>query len=220
MLNLIFLILAFVIAITIHESAHAWAADKLGDPTARLDGRLSLNPIKHYDPIGTSLLFFLVILRAITQNPGIIPFGWAKPVVIDPYNLKNPKKDGALISLAGPGANLILAIISSIFLRIFSNPFSPFYVLAGFFYSIILLNIALGVFNLIPIHPLDGGKILLCLLPDKEARDADLFLRRYGIIILFFLIFPTIGGVSPISLIISPILQFFISILAPGNPII
>lgn len=218
MLDIIFLLVAFIIAITVHEMAHAWMSDRLGDPTARIEGRLSLNPLKHYDPVGTTLLLFLVIMRVITQNPGIIPFGWAKPVRFDPYNLKDPKKDTALISLAGPGANLFLAVASSLFLRLFANPFSPFYFLGGLFYAIILLNISLAVFNLIPIHPLDGGKILIGLLPQKDAYGADAFLRRYGVIILFLLIFPIFGNVSPVSLILSPILRFLIGILTPGNP--
>src|SRR3989339_1137703 len=99
-------ILAFVVAITIHEASHAFMADRLGDPTARLSGRLSLNPLVHYDPIGTTLLLVLSILRSL--GVPIIPFGWAKPVPVDPYNLKNPKKDSAIISLAGPASNLVI----------------------------------------------------------------------------------------------------------------
>jgi Zn-dependent protease len=96
MLTLIIWILAFIVAITIHETSHAWMADRLGDPTARLMGRLSLNPLVHYDPIGTTLLLVLVIMRAI--GIPVIPFGWAKPVQFDPYNLKNPRRDAALKS--------------------------------------------------------------------------------------------------------------------------
>ncbi|MGB6882201.1 MAG: site-2 protease family protein, partial [Microgenomates group bacterium] len=105
-------ILAFVVAITIHETAHAWMADRLGDPTPRLMGRLSLNPLVHYDPIGTTLLLVLVLMRAI--GIPVIPFGWAKPVRFDPYNLKNPRRDTALISLAGPSSNLLLATVLAV----------------------------------------------------------------------------------------------------------
>src|SRR5688572_4925045 len=102
-------ILAFAITITIHEAAHAWMANRLGDPTARVLGRLTLNPLKHYDPVGTTLLLVLVVMRSI--GIPVIPFGWAKPVPIDPYNLENPKKDTALISLAGPFVNIVLATV-------------------------------------------------------------------------------------------------------------
>ncbi|OGM04580.1 hypothetical protein A3E15_02430 [Candidatus Woesebacteria bacterium RIFCSPHIGHO2_12_FULL_42_9] len=219
-MTIIVWILAFLIAITIHEAAHAYVADRLGDPTPRLQGRLSLNPIVHYDPIGTTLLFFLVILRAVTQNPAIIPFGWAKPVRFDPYNLANPRRDSALISLAGPASNLILAALISIVFRLTYTPFSPLSFLYALALPVIFLNVALAVFNLIPVHPLDGGKILVGLLPSKEAREADLFLGRYGMIILFLLIFPTFGGASPVSLVISPIINFLLSILAPASSII
>ncbi len=218
MLLIIFWLVAFATAITVHEAAHAWMADRLGDPTPRLDGRLSLNPLVHYDPVGTTLLLVLVILRALGFP--VVPFGWAKPVVFDPYNLANPRRDAALISLAGPSANLILALILSLLLRISLMPFSVISVFSEIFYPFIVLNVALAIFNLIPIHPLDGGKILIGLLSPKRARGVDLFLNRYGLILLLFLIFPVFGGNSAISLIISPLLNFFLKILAPGNPLI
>jgi Zn-dependent protease len=218
MLDLFFWILAFVIAITIHEASHAWMADRLGDPTPRVTGRLSLNPVVHYDPIGTTLLLVLVVMRAL--GIPIIPFGWAKPVRFDPYNLSNPRRDSALISLAGPASNLILAIILSLFLRLTLSPFSPLSFLSGLFYPLIILNVILAFFNLIPIHPLDGGKILVGLLPQDEAHEADLFLRRYGIIILFLLIFPIFGGTSPIFFFLSPIINFALGVLIPGTPIV
>ena len=207
-------ILAFIIAITVHEASHAWMADRLGDPTARLMGRLSLNPIVHYDPVGTTLLLVLVFMRAM--GIPVIPFGWAKPVRIDPYNLRNPRKDSALISLAGPASNIIVAIIFSIGVRLISAPFSPFSILATIFVPIVVLNVILALFNLVPIHPLDGGKIFIGLLPASEAEEADLFLRKYGMIILLFLIFPTFGGTSPIMMVLSPALNFILGILLPG----
>lgn len=211
-------ILAFVVTITIHEFAHAWMADKLGDPTARIQGRLSLNPLVHYDPIGTTLLLVLVILRAL--GAPVIPFGWAKPVRYDPFNLKDPRRDAALISFSGPFINLIFAGILSLVLRFSFVPFSPFSFLSGFLYPFIILNIALAVFNLIPVHPLDGGKIIVGLLPESQAREVDMFLSRYGTIILLFFIFPIFGGTSLISLIISPVINFLINLFVPGSYIV
>lgn len=217
-MTILFLILAFAITITVHEAAHAWMADRLGDPTAKLSGRLSLNPLVHYDPTGTTLLLITAILTTLGYLP--FPFGWAKPVPFDPYNLKNPQRDSALISFAGPGANLILATILSIFLRLGSSPFFPFSFLLGILPIFILLNISLAVFNLIPIHPLDGGKILVGLLPPKKAREVDIFLNRFGFIILLALIFPIFGKEPLINIIISPIINILRSILIPGNLII
>lgn len=199
-------ILAFVVAITIHEASHAWMADRLGDPTARLMGRLSLNPLVHYDPVGTTLLLGLSIMRAL--GAPVIPFGWAKPVEFDPYNLKNPQRDSALISFAGPASNLILAFIVSIFAHFFPS-FSIFVV------PFIVLNVSLAIFNLVPVHPLDGGKILVGLLPKRYAYDVEVFLNRFGTIILIFLILPTIGSGSLISQIISPVINLFLVLLIP-----
>lgn len=219
-MEIIIWVLAFASVITIHEAAHGWVAERLGDPTARLMGRISLNPLVHYDAVGTTLLLVLAFLRAVTHNPAIIPFGWAKPVPFDPYNLKNPRRDSAIISSAGPAANLILALLLSIILRISFMPFSAISFLSNLIFPFILLNVALAIFNLIPVHPLDGGKILVGFLPLREAHRVELFLDRFGIIILFFLIFPTWGGNSPISLIIFPIINFILSIFLPGSQII
>ncbi len=208
MVTIIIWILAFVIAITVHEAAHAWMADRLGDPTPRLTGRLSLNPLTHYDPVGTTLLLVLVLMRAM--GIPVIPFGWAKPVRFDPFNLKNPRRDTALISLAGPLSNLTLATILGIFIRI---------VPTELLYPIIILNVVLAIFNLIPNHPLDGGKIHIGVLPKKDAYEMDRFLNRYGILILFLLIFP-LFGVSPVFLVLSPVLRIILGILIPGTPII
>jgi len=218
MINLVITLLAFFIAITIHEFAHAWMADKLGDPTAKIKGRLSLNPIAHIDLYGTILVpLFLVFIH----SPFI--FGWAKPVQFDPFNLKNPRKDSAYISIAGPAANLILAALLSIALKLlFISGLSLqlttlLYVILS---PIIVINIVLAVFNLIPIHPLDGGKILVGILPQKDAYETDKFLRRYGTLILLFLIFPTFQGKSPISYFLSPVISFFIKIFLPISPLI
>ncbi|MCX6703925.1 MAG: site-2 protease family protein [Candidatus Woesebacteria bacterium] len=203
-------IAGFALAIIIHEVAHGLIADRLGDPTARLAGRLTLNPIPHIDIYGTIVVPLLLFFF---HSPFL--FGWARPVPIDPYNLKNPKKDAALISLAGPLANIAFAILLAIFLRILLILF-PSGIFFGLFFNLIDINLILAIFNLIPIHPLDGGKILVGILPDIEARELDAFMNRFGMIFLFFLIFPIFGGTSLISPIMSPVINFFLRILIPG----
>ncbi len=215
MMEVIVWLLAFVVAITVHEASHALAADKLGDPTPRLMGRLSLNPLVHYDPIGTTLLFGLIILRALGFP--VIPFGWAKPVVFDPYNLKNPRRDAALISFAGPFSNFLMAAVFALLLRAAITPFSPLSALAGLLEPFILLNVVLGLFNLVPVHPLDGGKILIGLLPKKEAYQAERFMQHYGLIILFLLLFPILGGTPPVFIVLGPIMNVILKLLIPGG---
>ncbi len=212
---ILFWILAFAIAISVHEAAHAWMADRLGDPTARLNGRMTLNPIAHADLYGTVLIpLFLMFIG----SPFV--FGWAKPVPVDPFNLKDPKKDSAIISFAGPLANILLAVLLSLILRIIITPFSPVVYYSQLFFVLIKFNIVIAVFNLIPVHPLDGGKILVGLLSDESGKKVDLFLNQYGTILLLMLIFPLIRGTSIISLIISPIINLFLSILLPVSQII
>jgi len=203
-------IVGFAFAIIVHEVSHGFVADKLGDPTARLMGRLTLNPIPHIDIYGTILVPALLFLL---HSPFI--FGWAKPVPIDPYNLKNPRKDTALISLAGPASNIIFAVLLSLFLRILLilYPTGPFFTL---FYYLIEFNIILAVFNLIPVHPLDGEKIVVGLLPAKEARGFNIFMERFGLILIFLLIFPIFNGNSLISPVINPVINFFLHFLIPG----
>ncbi len=203
-MDIVFLILAFASAVIVHEVSHGWVADRLGDPTARLSGRLTLNPIPHIDIYGTIIV---PILLFFFHSPFI--FGWAKPVPIDPYNLKNPRKDSALISLAGPASNLLMAGIAAIIIAAVPSAFN----ILIFF---VTFNVALAVFNLIPIHPLDGGKILVGILPEHEARQLDAFLNRFGLILLFFIIFPIFNGSSLISPVIIPIINFILNLLVPG----
>jgi len=198
---------ALLVAITVHEFAHAFAADRLGDPTPRMQGRLTLNPLAHLDPLGTLMLL-------------IVRFGWGKPVQFDPYNLENPKRDAAIISFAGPLSNIMLSTILSILLRISMIPFSPLSFLTLIIPPFIFLNVILALFNLIPIHPLDGGKILVGLLPDKDAYEVDKFLQRYGIILLLLLILPIAGGRSPVFVILSPAINLLLSIFIPGGNLI
>ncbi len=176
-----------VLAIGIHEAAHCYMADYLGDPTPRSMGRLTLNPLAHLDPLGTLMI---IVTGA---------FGWGKPAPFDPYNLKDPKRDTALIALAGPASNVIIAIILSIILRFLNAPTSVSYVLMG----MIVLNINLALFNLLPIPPLDGSKIFNLRLP---------IIHNSHFLILLFII-PIFGGHSLASLIISPISNFILNFL-------
>lgn len=200
MANILYLIptaLALIVAITIHEFSHALAADKLGDPTPRSLGRLSLNPLKHLDPIGTIALIFF-------------GFGWGKPVPIDPYNLQHPKRDEAIISLAGPVSNLILALIISLIVR-----FLPLNNISILFLSILVqINVVLAVFNLLPLPPLDGSKIFLALLPQDKSLQWQEAFEKYGFVLIIVLLFLPIGGSNIISLIISPIIQTVLRFLA------
>lgn len=183
--------LALIISITIHEFSHAFVADKLGDPTPRIQGRLTLNPLAHLDPLGTLALLFT-------------RFGWGKPVQFDPYNLKSPVKDGALIAIAGPISNLILA---SILALLFRSQLVPFDWLNFAIAQTVLINIVLAIFNLVPVHPLDGGKIILALLPRNIEIEYEELMNRYGLFLLLALIFPWYQGQSPISYLISPVIN-------------
>lgn len=196
--------LGILIAITVHEFAHAWMANRLGDDTPLRQGRLSLNPLVHLDIWGT-LVLFVTGFR----------FGWGKPVQFNPLNLDNPKRDAAIISIAGPLSNMLVASVMSLFLKLYFLPFYPFSPAVDVIKSVIILNISLAVFNLVPIHPLDGGKILVGLLPYREAVQVDRFLHQYGTIILFFLILPILGGIAPISIILSPVWKFLIPLFIP-----
>ena len=177
---------ALLIAISIHEFSHALAADYLGDPTPRLQGRLKLNPLVHIDNMG--MLFLL-----------LFGFGWGKPVEFDPYNLKHPRRDAAIISISGPLSNLILASVLSILLRLFIYFDLGYLTTIGMFtfIPVIRLSIILGVFNLLPVHPLDGFKIVGGVLSEENARDWY-GLQRYGIFFLLLMILP-IGGASMLT---------------------
>ena len=193
-LSFLMWIAALVISITVHEFSHALAADRLGDPTPRVQGRLSLNPLVHLDPLGTIML---IVAR----------FGWGKPVQFDPFNLANPRRDAAIISLAGPASNLFMALIAALLGNLAIR--THFYpeIAYGFLSILISMNLILAVFNLIPIHPLDGGKILIGILPRDTAYDLDRALNQYGMFILLFLVFPLFGGVSLVSQILGPVLD-------------
>lgn len=212
-LGFVFWVIGLLVAITVHEFSHAYAADRLGDPTPRVMGRLTLNPLAHLDPIGTIMLL-------------LVRFGWGKPVVFDPYNLRNPRRDGAIISIAGPVSNFLTAGVCAMLVRLLFTLRLPLlsssflgifvYLILGVLQPIIILNVMLGVFDLIPINPLDGFKIVEGILPDEYARQWK-ELEGYGFIFLLFLILPIFGGVSPINRVISPVIDFILNILLPGS---
>jgi Zn-dependent protease len=183
--------IALIIAITIHEFSHALTADRLGDPTPRSQNRVSLNPLNHLDPVGTIMML-------------LVHFGWGKPVPIDPYNFAHPKRDEMLVAVAGPGSNLILAGILSIIWHFF-----PSQIIIIFVY----INVALAVFNFLPIPPLDGSKIFLNLLPVDKAVEWEAAFERYGFFILVVLLFLPVGGSNIISLAISPIINIILALL-------
>ncbi len=184
---IIFQIIVLVFSAVIHEVCHGAMADRLGDPTARLAGRLTLNPLKHLDPFGSVLLPLMLALI-----PGGVVFGWAKPVPFNPYHLKHPDRDGALIAFAGPASNILIAIIFSIFYRLIGSS-----VLGELFVVIVIINVSLAVFNMVPIPPLDGSKILFAFLPNRLAHLREQ-MERYGMMILVAFIFFGVHIISPI----------------------
>lgn len=197
-LSFLISLLAIGAAITIHEFAHALAADRLGDPTPRLQGRLTLNPLAHLDPLGTLML---VLFR----------FGWGKPVQFDQFNLRNPRRDAMLISIAGPVSNLLTAVLATILLRLLPSNLLAFLILQPF----IVISIVLAVFNFVPIHPLDGGKILSGILPLSLAREWEQIQTQFGTILLIMMVLPW-GGTAPIFYLTGPVVQFILGILL-GN---
>jgi Zn-dependent protease len=210
-------------AITVHEASHGWAAKRMGDPTAFDLGRVSLNPLVHIDPIGTVVLPLMLVLI------GAPAFGWAKPVPVNPYNLRHPRRDNLIISAAGPAANLLTSVGAMVLLLIlkFTVPgvraflqspalfrailpqgFYPLQGLALILYFAVIINIYLAVFNMIPVPPLDGSGILLGVLSEKAAARYDK-LRPYGFFVVLALLYLNVLDVIilPLNVLISLLLR-------------
>jgi len=204
-LEIVWIIIFFALAVSVHEFAHAYVADKLGDPTARLSGRLTINPIAHVDPIGTVLLPAILIISGSR-----FLFGWAKPVPVNPINLKDPKKDMIKVAIAGPIVNIAMAFVIFIALK-FVSVEVPLY--DGLVFGL-QINLVLAIFNMIPVFPLDGSKILAGLLPyDLEYKFRQT--EQYGTLILLGLIMLNITSIlfaviTPIIITIFQALTFFI----------
>ncbi len=189
-----------IVALTIHEAAHAWSARALGDPTAHSQGRVSLNPIVHIDLVGTVLFPLFGLLFGYLGFGGVV-FGWAKPVPVNVQNLKNPRQDHLLIAAAGPVSNILQALVCLVGLYLFSwflslDEISSQFILVHLFtifYWGLILNVILAVFNLFPIPPLDGSWILQGILPEKLTVVVEFF-RPYGFLLLLMLLLTGIFG--------------------------
>ncbi len=193
-MDILFFLVILIFSIIIHEIAHGYMAEWFGDPTARLAGRLTLNPVPHIDPLGSIILPALMLLG----SGGTFAFGWAKPVPYNPYNLRNFKWGTVFVGLAGVLANLLIATIFGLMLRfhtelgIVSGPFSQ--MLA----TIVFLNVVLAVFNMIPFPPLDGAKVLWAFLPIRFQYIHD-YLEQNWLLFIVFIIFFAQSIISPIS---------------------
>jgi Zn-dependent protease len=190
--RVIVLAVLLLVAFPIHEFAHALAAYRLGDSTARLFGRLTLNPLAHFDPAGGLMLSISVLLVGFG-------FGWAKPTPVNPRNLEGGRWGEAIVAAAGPFSNLLLAIAASIPLRYVYATGLDIGFLGGVLQLFVIINLALMLFNLLPIPPLDGSAVLFAFLPTQTAWQLRPLLAQYGVFILIFLIFPIFGGQSLLS---------------------
>jgi Zn-dependent protease len=213
--DIFFEVIVLLFAICVHESAHAWMANRLGDPTAKMLGRISLNPIVHIDPFGTIIMPLLLIVL------GFPPFGWAKPTPVDTRNFKNLVRDDILTAVAGPVSNFLTAFLSVIALAIIlhgssrgigqdfrgANVAEP---LAKLFSFAILINVVLGVFNLIPLPPLDGSHVIRHFLSYDALRVYDR-VGYLGLVIVLFIL-PMVGC-SIVGTMIAPFLAFFYTLL-------
>ena len=195
----LFSIIILIVSVIIHEVSHGYMADRMGDPTARLQGRLTLNPLKHIDPVGSILVPLITAMAGFT-------FGWAKPVPYNPYNLKHKRQGEFWIAAAGPLSNIFIALVFGVVIRLVEQGvMTPFLQIATY---IVIINIVLAVFNLIPIPPLDGSKLLFAFLPQQYGQTR-MFLERYAQLLIIVVVFFLWKYISPI---IWPIFKVFTGI--------
>jgi Zn-dependent protease len=193
-IQFIFSLIILIFSVVIHEVAHGYAAYALGDPTAKYADRLNLNPMKHIDLVGSVIIPLMLVLT----HAGVI-VGWAKPVPVNPYNLRHGKWGEALVSAAGPGSNLLIALVFGLMIRFFSDALPDAFISLAV--MVVLMNIMLAIFNLIPMPPLDGSKILFAVLPARLARVQNFF-ERYGLIIGIFIAFFLWQYIAPLGFVL------------------
>ena len=197
-----------LVGLPVHEFSHALVAFRLGDGTAKLFGRLTLNPIAHFDPVGGTLLALTFIGTAATGTP--FGFGWAKPTPVNPMNLEGGRRGEAIVAAAGPISNLILAIAGAIPLRfMYANPhlIGQFPIVADVLDLFVRINILLMIFNLIPVPPLDGSKVMFAFMDRRTEYQIRPVLEQYGFFVLLILILPIFPGGSILGQIIIPIMN-------------
>ena len=197
--NFIFSIVILIMSVVVHEVSHGFAAEALGDPTPRIQGRLTLNPLKHLDWFGS------VLLPTLSYMLGGVIFGWAKPVMINPYNLRGGRWGEAMVAVAGPLSNIVLAVIFSQIIR-YGSVLGVSQSFTSFLLQVVIVNLVLAVFNLIPIPPLDGSKILFAFLPQHQVMKVRGFLEQYGFVLVLLLI-------TFLGSIIYPVVSFLLRLL-------